>query len=258
MAGYSRLVVYGLPAAEAPRRVQGSPVTVQGSPAWDAFLRERRQLDDGRLTLLLSLRRLEAEERLLVVDWGTAYANAFLLIEPLDDGFDLVEASTAGAAQVMVAAQAVADGAGSSTLLGLLRAAYGRWVYWTSSTETSRRCCFRDLPLTVAGETLLSRLQEALPRAYPPALVRSQIVRLLQDESELFAGRNVERARSPFLTRLGLAVVYDPSLLTETLRGLVNEGRVSAHAPDGRYHLSGPTAPVPEGMPNELFERMLL
>ncbi|HEY7294233.1 MAG TPA: hypothetical protein VH916_04285 [Dehalococcoidia bacterium] len=41
------------------------------------------------MNLMLALRPLAARERVLLVDWGTSYANTFLLIEPRLAGCDL-------------------------------------------------------------------------------------------------------------------------------------------------------------------------
>jgi hypothetical protein len=63
---------------------------------------------------------------------------------------------------------------------------------------------------------------------------------------------------TPFRTRLGLPAVYDPTLVTVAVRDLVNEGRIAAFPAGGSGYFQGPFLPVPDEVPNELFERMLL
>ena len=258
LAGHSRLLLYDLPAADSPHRLDAAAVALSASPRWGAYLRNRRLFDDGRLTLLIALRCLPPEERLLVVDWGTAYANAFLLLEPRAEEVDLTDPRNAAARPVLAAARAVGDGEESRGLLTALREVYASWVYWPAAPaapETSRRV---DLPLAASDATMLERLEGVLRSVYPMSRLRSHLIRLLHEEAELFSGRTVERARSPFLTRLGLPKVYDASTFTEVLRGLVNEGYVAVRAADGGCSFRGPETPVPESMPNELFERLLL
>jgi hypothetical protein len=257
IAGHSRVLLYDVPATDAPRRLDRSGVAVQAPPRWHAYLRNRRAFDDGRLTLLIALRRLPPEEELLVVDWGAAYANTFLLLEPSAEDVDLTDAGNPIAREVAAAAR-TADRDAETTLVRLLRGIYASWVYWPAAPaapETSRRV---DLPLRESDGSILQHLDAVLRGVYPPSRLRSHLIRLLREESELFTGRTVERARSPFLTRLGLPKVYDPSAFTEVLRHLVNEGYVSVRAADGQYSFKGPEAPIPDGMPNELVERLLL
>src|SRR5438105_419488 len=79
VAGTGRGLIYDVPFAMRPALARGSGPFVRATPAWDRFIRARRQLDDGQLTLVLALRPLDDEERRLVVDSGTTYSNAFLL-----------------------------------------------------------------------------------------------------------------------------------------------------------------------------------
>src|SRR5947209_6790679 len=72
-----------------PRPLRPGSIYVHGSPTWHRYLAARRQLDTGENTFVLALRPLDEAERLLVVDWGASYANAFLLVEPRQDGCDL-------------------------------------------------------------------------------------------------------------------------------------------------------------------------
>jgi len=254
LAGHVRFLVYDLAPEDAPLRLSRTGITLRGSERWTAYLSRRRALDDGQLTLVLALRHLQRTERLLAVDWGTAHANAFLLIEPLDPEIDLSSARQVAARDV----RAAAERRDAALVESMLRSLYGSWVYWPAAPATEDGTQQAGLPLTEARATLFERLQQALPDIFPPRAFVEQLSRLLRDESELFHGRTVERARSPFLTRLGLPAVYDPTLVTVAVRHLVNEGRISAFPAGGGGFFQGPSVPVPDEVPNELFERMLL
>src|SRR5688572_18414702 len=90
LAGTQRLLVYDVPEAGAPSRSNTASPFVRGSAAWWDFVTRRRALDDATdLNLLVSLRGLRIDERLIVVDWGTSFANAFLLVEPADPWLDI-------------------------------------------------------------------------------------------------------------------------------------------------------------------------
>lgn len=255
LAGRVRILVYDLAPEDAPAKLNRSAISLRGSERWHAYLARRRGFDDGQMTLVLALRRLSRTERLLAVDWGTAHANAFFLIEPLDASVDL----SSGA---QLAARELYDAAVSGDVdrvESLLRSAYGSWVYWPAAPATEDGEQQASLPLTGGRTTLFERLHQALRDIFPPHSFVEQLSRLLRDESELFRGRTVERARSPFLTRLGLPVVYDPSLVTVAVRDLVNDGKLAAFpAGGGGSYFQGPSVPVPDEVPNELFERMLL
>lgn len=266
VAGSSRLLLYDLPHAEIPARASPTGIAVRGSPRWGAYLGRRRQLDDGDLTLILALRKLKRSERLLAVDWGTAYSNAFLLIEPREPGVDLSDPDDPLARDLRIAAEAASSGRSgpesrppsSPGIEAILRRIYGQWIYFPFAPPREDAWREVDLLLDDASATLLDRLRRALRDVFPPEAFDEQLKQLVELESELFAGRSVERARSPFLTRLGLPTVYEPSLVTRALRRLVNDGRLSAYAMGGIGSFQGPQAPVPEDMPDELFERMLL
>ena len=259
VAGAGRVLIYDLRREEAPDRLSRTGVALKGSPRWLAYLDRRRRLDDGGLSLVFALRRLGQAERLLVVDWGTAHANTFLLIEPLDPEADLSDGRDPTAQALRAAAEAGARSDDPSDVEAVLRRAYASWVYWPDSPATEDGFCRQDLPLSEDSATLFQRLRaEALPEVFPPSAFDRQLSRLIHFESELFVGRSVERACSPFLTRLGLPTVYEPSLVTGALRRMVNEGRLSAYVVGGHGSFQGPEAPVPDEVPDELFERMLL
>jgi hypothetical protein len=69
----------------------------------------------------------------------------------------------------------------------------------------------------------------------------------------------VARVRIPFLTRLGLPVLFAPERVDYALRHLVNEGRawVFEDGPDPAYY-HGPARPVPECMSAAEFERLIV
>src|SRR6185437_14322 len=104
VAGQSRMLVYDLAPEDAPSRLPRSAIALHGSERWQEYLARRRELDDGYLTLVLTLRRLGLTERLLAVDWGTAHANTFLLIEPLDPSVDLSRSGEEPARSLLLAA----------------------------------------------------------------------------------------------------------------------------------------------------------
>src|SRR3990172_6755007 len=90
LAGTERLLVYDVSEPEAPERRNPAVPFVRGGGAWWRFVERRRALDDGAdLNLLVSLRGLRADERLLAVSWGCAFANSFLVVEPADPWLDL-------------------------------------------------------------------------------------------------------------------------------------------------------------------------
>jgi hypothetical protein len=254
IAGHARVLVYDLAPEDAPLRLRRTGITLRGSERWRAYLGRRRAFDDGYPALVIALRRLDRTERLLAVDWGTAHPNAYFLIEPLDEDVDLSSPEQPAARDLHQAAQR----RDTDRVEELLRSLYGSWVYWPAAPATEDGSRQATLPLAQGGATLFERLQQALRDVFPPRSFVEELSHLLQDESELFRGRTVERARTPFLTRLGLPAVYDPSVVTAAVRRLVNEGRLSAFPAAGGGFFQGPALPVPDEVPNELFERMLL
>ena len=258
VAGFPRLLIYDLAREEAPSPAGETSIFVHGSARWSAYLANRRRFDVGQLTLILALRPLGAEERLLAVDWGTAYANTFLLIEPTTQDLDLTDERNLAARSFFLEAEAVAGGKDRSVLESMLRSVYGLWIYWPDIPATRESCRSLQLPLNDKGATLIAGLQRELPRIFPPSSFQEQLARLLIEEYELFSRRNVERSCSPFLTHLGLPPLYDVSAVTRALRQLVNEGSVRVHEENGAFYFQGPGYPVPDDLPNELLERMLL
>ncbi len=254
IAGQPRILVYDLAPEEAPSRLPRSAIALHGSERWQDYLARRRTLDDGDLSLVITLRRLGMAERLLAVDWGTAHANTFLLIEPIDPAIDLSRSGEEPARTLIEAATR----ANRHSLEASLRSIYGSWVYWPAAPAHEHDFRRADLPLAGTGSTIFELLKRELQRVFPPSAFHERLKRLFQSESELFVGHTVERARSPFLTRLGLPAVYEPSLVTGAVRRLVNEGQLSAFPEQGEGYFQGPALPVPDEVPNELFERMLL
>ncbi len=156
LAGTPRAVIYDLPPELAPHPAPGSPVFVLGCRRWQRFLHERRRYDDGEPTLIIALRPLAPWERRLVVDWGTAHANTFLLVEPRDPTCDLT--GPTGASRSCVEPEVarplspaeVDRNQAQSRLLQRLRQAYGLWTRWEGETPH-----MESLDLTAGGDTTL-------------------------------------------------------------------------------------------------------
>ncbi|MCY3505778.1 MAG: hypothetical protein OXH41_06415 [Chloroflexi bacterium] len=267
LAGAARGVIYDVSRAERPLRLPLSPVYLEGSSSWRRFLRTRRALDDGHLTLLLSLRQLPEDERRLVVDWGTAHANSFLLVEPIEPGCDLTDPRSPIASEVRDLCRRAAsveppDGRPDEpwtarTPLGeRLRELYGRWVWWDEPLPHGRS---REEPLRLAGssDTLSVHLLPLLYECFPQQSFDVALAELQSTERELFGGE-VVTARSVFRTRLGLPVLHDARAADRAVRHLVNLGRMSVTTGGGDALVFGPGNPVPEGMPDEEFERLLM
>jgi len=268
LAGAARGVVYDVSRTDHPLRLPLSPVYLEGSASWRRFLHTRRALDDGQLTLLLSLRQLPEDERRLVVDWGTSYANTFLLVEPSEPGCDLSDPDSPVSLEVSdlcrrasehepTVAEAALDRWTAHTALGeRLRELYGRWVWWDEPLPHGRS---RHERLRLAGpaDTLSVHLLPLLYERFPQPSFDIALAELQQTERELFGG-TVASARSVFRTRLGLPVLHDARAVDRAVRHLVNLGRMSVATggPDGVIY--GPGQPVPQAMEDEEFERLLL
>lgn len=267
LAGTTNGVVYDLPRALRPQALPGS-IFVRGSAAWRAYLDARAQVDVGEPAVLLALRVLDADERALVVDWGTTYANTFLLVEPHDAGCDLTEPANPYAGRVQDALAATlalappaweqAEGWTRPTPLGaLLRALFGTWRYWNAPPP---RGAVEQVSLLLRGpdDTLWTRLQPELAARFPQAAFDRTLASLHYWERELFGGP-VPRARSAFRTRLGLPILRDPRSADRALRRLVNEGRVTVVGDTlpGRPAF-GPGRPVPDALPDEEFARFVM
>jgi len=250
LAGTPRALLYDVSEPDAPSREQPQTPFVQGSDAWWAFVERRRALDDGQdLTLLVSMRGLSLDERLLVVNWGTAYANAFLVVEPADPWLDLT--TQAG----------IDDFAAASGTTGpdeLVHSAYAEWIYWIRDEQGQLESRRATLSLN-AKATMFSELRERLPQTFPAEAFLSHLTLLQLKEAELFVGgHEVARAIVPFLTRLGLPIVWDPRHVIRGVRQLVDAGLASAEDPedDGRIY-RGPSAPIPAEISDERVAMML-
>lgn len=267
IAGFERGVLYDVPRDQAPEPVEGTPVFLRGSPAWSSYLRSREMVDDGTISVILSLRPLDDGERRLVVDWGTTYANAFLLVEPFGQRYDLTvpgQGFRRGLEQIAenILRRAGRGGVHDDTATGELRArlreAYGIWISWTGP-RPSGSVAVEPFRLASPTDTIAAALAPLLRGRYPDAAFDAALADLHETEPELFSGRTVERVRMPFLTRLGLPVPYEPELVERALRRLVNAGSlwVYERGPEAvSYH--GPSRPVPEEMPGETFRTLVL
>lgn len=250
LAGSPRTLIYDLTEEEAPSRSNPSTPFVRGSDAWWRFVEHRRALDDGEgLNLLISLRGLRSEERLLAVNWGTAFANSFLLIEPADPWLDL---STNEGLRDYVSRT------GSRSAPELLRCAYAEWNYWTRDESGELESHGTTLALE-PDKTFWRVISERLPQTFPAAAFLSSLTLLNLRESELFTGgKPVAQSVMPFLTRLGLPIVYDPRHVLHSARQLVNAGLAGAQDPDDGWRTyRGPSQPLPADIGDERFGRMI-
>jgi hypothetical protein len=250
LAGTDRLLVYDVSGVEAPQRDNPSTPFVRGGQAWWRFVEQRRALDTGEdLNLLVSLRRLKPDERLTVINWGCAYANSFLLVEPEGE----VDLTTPESILDFALTSRAVDGD------ELVRAAYAQWVYWTYSEEGELQSNAAVLNIADPRVTLWGSLWERLAQTFPASTFLSSLTLLNMRELELFTGgREVARAVMPFLTRLGLPVLYDARLVIGGVRQLVNAGLAWVTDPeDGGRMYRGPFDPVPNEMPDEKFAVML-
>jgi hypothetical protein len=251
LAGTDRLVFYDVPEDGAPERASYTTPFVRGSKAWWSFIERRRRLDDGAdLNLMVSLRGLRADERLLAVAWGTAFANSFLIVEPADPWLDL----TTDAGLQEFAAQHQATNGDE-----VVRAAYAEWIYWVRDEHGDLES--RDAALDIADKdaTLWQTLWERLPRTFPESAFLSSLTLLHLREAELFTGgREVARAIIPFLTRLGLPTLYDARHVLSGVRQLVNAGLAWVQDPEDNWRVyRGPEDPLPADLPDERLALMV-
>ena len=250
LAGTPRTLLYDLTEEQAPERHSPSTPFVRGSDAWWRFVERRRVLDDGEgLNLVISLRGLRTDERLLAINWGTAFSNSFLLIEPSDPWLDLTTAEGVAAFERQSAAKDANE---------LVNAAYAEWNYWVCDDKGDLES--RSAVLALSSEASLAEaMMERLPQAFPAASFLSALTLLHLREIELFTGgREVARAIIPFLTRLGLPVVYDAKHVVHGVRQLVNAGLAFVQDPDDNWRVyKGPTEPIPAEISDERFGRML-
>jgi hypothetical protein len=249
LAGTPRTLLYDIAEDEAPERTSPATPFVQGSDAWWRFVGHRRRLDDGNgLNLVISLRGLRTEERLLAINWGTAFSNSFLLIEPADPWLDLT--TPEGLAE-FAASSGATDGE------SLVRAAYAEWNYWIRDERGELESRSATLNLEEAA-TVADTMMERLPKAFPAASFLATLTLLNLRESELFTGRPAGRAIMPFLTRLGLPVVYDPRYVVNSVRQLVNAGLARVQDPDDNWRVyRGPAQPIPAEISDERVSRMM-
>jgi hypothetical protein len=250
LAGTPRLLIYDVPETDAPARSDPCSPFVRGGPAWNRFVERRRALDDGRdLNLLVSLRGLRADERLMMVGWGTNFANSFLVIEPYDPWLDLTTPES-------IAQYAKEQDA--KTPDALIRAAYAEWVYWVSEDNGQIESRTATLQVHDPNATLWTSVWEQLPKTWSEADFLSTLTLLNLREQELFVGgREVMRAMIPFLTRLGLPILYDWRLVMHGMRELINAGLASAQDPENRRVYRGPMYRLPEEISDERLAFML-
>jgi hypothetical protein len=265
LAGSERTVLYDVPRDGAPERLWPGSIYLRGSEAWEGFLAERRRLDDGALTILLSLRSLCDGERLLAVDWGSSYANSLLLVEPKTGGCDLTLPTDPLRLELEALAQQALDRSPalacpdrkSTHLARRLRETYGLWTYW-SGRRNEWSVHHVTLASAAPEETLFGLMQRHFPVRFPQAAFDRALEGLFRSERELFSG-TVSRARIPFRSKLGLPLLHDPRYVDRAIRRLVNEGSVAV------YHLSeagsiryGGGRPIPGHMPEDEFEQLSL
>jgi hypothetical protein len=222
-----------------------------GSDAWWSFVHRRRQLDNGEdLNLLVSMRGLRTDERLLVVSWGTAFANSFLLVEPSDPWLDL---TTRGGIEEYV------HRTGSSSAGQLVRSAYAEWIYWIRDLQGELESRAATLNLDDPNATFWGTIWERLPHTFSEADFLSSLTLLHLREAELFTGgREVARAIVPFLTRLGLPILYDARHVLGGMRQLVNAGLAWVQDPEDNWRVyRGPAEPIPADIPDERLALMI-
>lgn len=263
LAGTPRLVLYDLPRDRAPRPAVGSPLYLRTSEEWNHFLAERRRFDDGKLTLIVALRPLAPVERRLAVDWGSRHANMFLLVEPHDPRCDLTDPATwrwrfdkgihVNPPEPPAARATRETVPQSGSWLTRLRRSYGLWTRWRDTTAEAV-----PLDLTPDDVTLWDALWRRLRECFPPEAFQTALARLRAHEPELFSGRPLRAACMPFRTRLGLPVPYEPRLVVDAARSLINSGQVWAfeQQPDGRS-FCGPTRRIPAEMDEEAVARLV-
>lgn len=252
LAGTDRLVVYDVREPDAPSRANPRTPFINGSQAWWDFVHRRRTIDDGQnLGLLVSMRGLRESERMLVVNYGSAFANSFLLIEPADPWLDLT--TREGIEDFRRQRPDLKDP------LDFVRAAYAEWIYWYSSPEGETESHGASLDIADPESTLWQTVWEKLPQTFAAADFLSSLTILTLREAELFTGgREVYRAIIPFLTRLGLPVLYDARHVIGGVRQLVNAGLAWVQDPEDNWRVyKGPVEPIPAEIPDERVSMMM-
>jgi hypothetical protein len=244
-------LIYDVSEEEAPSRTVPTTPFVRGGEGWWRFIERRRALDDGEdLNILVSMRGLRVDERILMVAWGTAFANSFLVIEPADPWLDL---TTDEGVRDTVQRTGVQDAD------ALVRAAYAEWIYWVRDERGDLESRAATLSLAGRDETLWRSIWERLPQTFPAGAFLSSLTLLTLREAELFTGgREVARAIVPFLTRLGMPVLYDARHVLDGVRQLVNAGLAWVQDPeDGGRIYRGPQEPLPAEVTNERLALMI-
>jgi hypothetical protein len=184
-----------------------------------------------------------------MVGWGTNFANSFLVIEPYDPWLDLTTPDSI--------AQYARDQE-AKTPDELVRAAYAEWVYWVREEAGELESRTATLQVHDPKATLWTSVWEQLPKIWSRADFLSTLTLLNLREQELFVGgREVMRAMIPFLTRLGLPILYDWRLVMGGMRELINAGLASAQDPDNRRVYHGPMYPLPAEISDERLAFML-
>jgi hypothetical protein len=252
LAGTNRLVIYDVAEKDAPERHNPTTPFVRGSNAWWDFVHRRRSFDDGQnLNLLVSLRGLTAEERLLVVNYGTAYANSFLLIEPADPWLDLTTPEGVQAFEKQARKPKDVD--------AFVRSAYAEWIYWYTNPEGETESHSATLDIAHPESTLWQIIWQKLPETFSASDFLSSLTILTLREAELFVGgREVYRAVIPFLTRLGMPVLYDARHVIGGVRQLVNAGLAWVQDPEDNWRVyKGPAEPIPAEISDERVAMMM-
>jgi hypothetical protein len=267
LAGSARGVVYDVPLRERPHRRPGR-IALRGSAPWERYLDSRERLDSGELTLVVSLRPLDDDEAAIAIDWGTTYANTFLLVEPGDPRCDLTAPDNRCAVRVRAATihtlrtapppeEQSAEWLDGTPLVTLLRQIFGTWVHWDAPLP-SGAVERTPLDLSRSGETFGGALIAELHARFPQDAFDRELVRLQFHERELLWGP-VSRSRSVFRTRLGLPVLLDTFAPDRAVRQLANRGRITVVDPDRPRALPfGLGHPVPVDLPDEQFARFVV
>jgi hypothetical protein len=235
-AGTERVLLYDVPPEDRPLRTNLTSPFVSGGQTWWEFIRRRHNLDTGDPCIVVSLRPLEEAEALIVIDWGTMYANALFLVEPVQTLPSLQPSLVESVAHV--------------------RASFGSWHSW-HLTAGERLVANHERFSLNREASLVEFFKRRLPEVFPPESFREALLRLNEREPDLFHGREVRRVIVPFLTRLGMPVPYAPEILFSAVRDLVNLGMAWVEDPGDRavlYH--GPEQPVPQKMSLEEFAAM--
>jgi hypothetical protein len=251
LAGNDRALIYDVSEDEAPQRANPATPFVHGSKVWWRFVERRRALDDGEdLNLLVSMRGLRPDERLLAVNWGTAFANSFLVVEPSDPWLDLTTEDGVAEFESRIDAKNVDS---------FVRAAYAEWIYWTQDEKGELESQRATLSVSDPKATLWQTIWERLPQTFPASAFLSSLTLLTLKEAELFTGgREVARAMMPFLTRLGLPILYDARHVIGGVRQLVNAGLAGVLDPEDNYRVyRGPVDTLPGDVTDERLALMI-